>query len=83
MTSTIDDADVYKISSGLINAVNDFDTYYNENQEILEQYIEYKKIKEYRGSDAVCFRELFRKFGETSGYYDENLLVLWILERVI
>ncbi len=70
VTSTIDDADVYKLSSGWTNAVNDFDTYYNENQEILEQYIEYKKTKEYRESDAARLMELFRKFGETSGYYD-------------
>ena len=36
VTSTIDDVDVYKISSGWIDAVNDFDAYYNENQEMLE-----------------------------------------------
>ena len=70
VTSTIDDTDVYKLSSGWTNAVNDFDTYYKENQEILEQYIEYKKTKEYRESDAARLMELFRKFGETSGYYD-------------
>ena len=70
MTSTIDDADVYKISSEWTNAVNDFDTYYNENQEILEQYIEYKKTKEYGESDVARLMELFREFGETSGYYD-------------
>ena len=70
VTSTFDDASVYKISSGWTNAVSDFDTYYNENQEILEQYIEYKKTKEYIESDAARLMELFRKFGETSGYYD-------------
>ncbi len=70
VTLTIDDADVYKISSGWTDAVNNFDDYYNENQEILEQYIEYKKTKEYRESDVAHLMELFREFGETSGYYD-------------
>lgn len=70
ITLTTGDADVYKISSGWADAVNDFDAYYNEHQEILEQYIEYKKTKEYRESDAARLMELFREFGETSGYYD-------------
>lgn len=70
ITSTIGDEFAYKMSSEMTNAVNNFDDYYNDNKEMLEQYIEYKKTKEYRESHAARLMELFREFGKTSGYYD-------------
>lgn len=69
-TLTVNDLDLQNISDAMKDAVYDFETYYDENKEILEQYIEFKKTEEYKQSDAARLMDLFREFGETSGYYD-------------
>jgi len=69
-TLSFSDADLQNISDAMRDAVCDFEKYYDENKEILQQYIEYRKTEEYKKSDAARLMELFRKFCETSGYYD-------------
>lgn len=70
ITLSVNDADLQSVSDAMRDAVYDFETYYDENKEVLEQYIEYKKTEEYKKSDAARLMELFRRFCETSGYYD-------------
>lgn len=70
ITLSVNDLDLQNISDAMKDAVYDFEKYYEENKEVLEQYIEYKKTEEYKKSDAARLMELFRRFCETSGYYD-------------
>jgi len=70
ITLSVNDADLQSVSDAMRDAVYDFEKYYEENKEVLEQYIEYKKTEEYKKSDAARLMELFRRFCETSGYYD-------------
>jgi len=41
------------------------------NKEILNQYIEYKKTDEFKNSPANKLAELTKEFCKTSGYYDK------------
>lgn len=69
-TLSVNDLDLQNISDAMKDAVYDFEKYYDENKEVLEKYIEYKNTEEYKKSDAARLMELFRRFCETSGYYD-------------
>ncbi len=60
-----------KLHLNLTSAFNDFETYWKNNQDSLTQYAEFKKSVEYQNSVMAQFMDLFRRFGETSGYYDE------------
>lgn len=69
-TLSVNDSDLQNMSDAMKDAVYDFEKYYDENKEVLEKYIEYKNTEEYKKSDAARLMELFRRFCETSGYYD-------------
>lgn len=67
----MDDETIEKINANMQAAFNDFESYWENNKESLTQYAEYKKSEEYQNSVMAQLLDLFRKFGETSGYYDE------------
>lgn len=58
-----------KLNSNMQGAFNDFETYWENNKESITQYAEFKKSGEYQNSVMAQLMHLFRKFGETSGYY--------------
>ncbi len=77
LQALLDDADDYmddevieKLSSNMQDAFEDFESYWEKNKESITQYAEFKKSNEYQNSVMAQLLNLFRKFGETSGYYD-------------
>lgn len=46
------------------------DEFLNNNKEMLEQYLEFKKSDEYKNSPAFKLMELIKKFNSTNGYND-------------
>jgi len=49
---------------------NDFNTNWENNKDKINKYAEFKKTDEYKNSAMAQLMDLFRKFGETSGYYE-------------
>lgn len=77
LQSILDEVDKYmdnkkieEIGTHMKNAYEDFDTYWENNRDNIIQYAEYKKTDDYQNSVMEQLMNLFRKFGETSGYYD-------------
>jgi ribosomal protein S17E len=77
LQALLDDADGYmddevieKLNSNMLDAFEDFESYWEKNKESITQYAEFKKSDEYQNSVMAQLMNLFRKFGETSGYYD-------------
>ena len=66
----LDDEKIEEMSANIQSAYNDFDTYWENNRDDIVQYAEFKKTNEYQNSVMTQLTDLFRKFGETSGYYD-------------
>lgn len=64
------DGFVEKISSTMNAAVQNPDRFLEDNREIIENYISYKESDEYKASNTYQLQELFRQFGQTSGYND-------------
>lgn len=59
-----------KMASNMKSAYEDFETYWENNKDTILQYADYKKTDEYQNSVMAQLMDLFRKFGETSGYYE-------------
>lgn len=66
----MDNQKIEEMRTNLMSAYDDFDTYWEINKDNILQYAEYKKTDEYQNSVMEQLMTLFRKFGETSGYYD-------------
>ncbi len=66
----LDDEKFEQIRDHILSAYNDFDTYWENNKDDFIRYAEFKKTDEYRNSIMPQLMDLFREFGETSGYYD-------------
>ena len=58
------------ISTNIVNAVQDFDKFIEDNKEFLEQYVAYKNSNEYKNSIVYKLQVIFQDFNSTSGYYD-------------
>lgn len=68
--SYMDDEVFESMSLGMQTAVNDFEAYWEKYQEIITEYVEFRKSEEYKYSLGSQFKDWFKKFGEASGYYD-------------
>lgn len=66
----MEDEKIEEINVNMQSAFDDFDTYWENNKDNIIQYAEFKKTDEYQNSVVARLMDLFRKFGETSGYYD-------------
>lgn len=73
----IDGADKYlnyekaeELNINMQRAYEDFDGYWENNKDIIIEYTEFKKTDEYQNSVMPKLLNLFKKFGEASGYYD-------------
>lgn len=65
----MDNQKIKEMRTNLRSAYDDFDTYWEINKDTILHYAEYKKTDEYQNSVMEQLMNLFRKFGETSGYY--------------
>ena len=75
----LEEIDMEKINSSIIDAINNVDVYMEENKEAIEKYFEYINSDEYKNSPAYKMKQLLLKFQQESGYYDifiENLKIL-------
>jgi len=66
----MDDDKIEEMSADIQSVYEDFDTYWESNKDNIIQYAEFKKTDEYQNSVMAQLMDLFRKFGETSEYYD-------------
>ncbi len=69
-TKNMDEDFAANFSSHLAEAMQDMDAYLVHNQEILEQYMAFKRTVEYRNSPAYKLQALFEAFNQESGYND-------------
>jgi len=67
----MDEEIIEKMITNMKVAYDDFDMFWENNQNNIIAYAEYKKTDGYQNSLIAELMDLFRKFGETSGYYDE------------
>jgi len=68
--SGMDDERLEMMSMNMQDAFKDFESYWESNKESIIKYSEFKKSNEYPNSIMAKFMNLFRTFGETSGYYE-------------
>jgi len=62
-------ADMDKVNNHMIKAVEDIDSYLEENKKTLEEYIEIRTSVEFKESPAFKFQQLLLDFHKSSGYY--------------
>jgi len=62
--------EIEKMSSVISEAIEDFENYWEKNKDIIIQYIKYKQTNEYQSTAGAKIMDLYRRFSETSGYYD-------------
>jgi DNA-binding transcriptional MerR regulator len=75
----MEEADMQRINSSIIDSVNNMDMYLEENKEDIERYLEYRNSDEYKKSPACIIQQLLLKFQQESGYNEifiENLKIL-------
>lgn len=51
-------------------AIEDMETYYLENKELLKNYLDYRQSDEYKNSPTAELTQLMKDFNKTSGYDD-------------
>ncbi len=61
---------VLNLSDSMRKVTENPEKYIADNQEMLEQYMEFKQSDEYKKSPAYKLQELFATFNQESGYYD-------------
>ncbi len=66
----MDEEDIKEVSVNIQSAYADFDAFWENNKDSIAQYLDFKNTSEYQNSAMAQLMDLFRKFGETSGYYD-------------
>ncbi|MBH1939962.1 MerR family transcriptional regulator [Mobilitalea sibirica] len=72
----MNDENINQIINYMQNAYDDIETYMDKNNEQILKYEEFKKSNEYESSIMSRLLNLYRKFGETSGYYDEFIPIM-------
>lgn len=70
ITLNFDASFVVDISDNMNKAIQNPEQYIADNQEMLEQYMEFKQSDEYKKSSAYKLHELFATFHRESGYYE-------------
>jgi DNA-binding transcriptional MerR regulator len=71
--------DMEKMSSVMLEAVEDIETYIENNNEILEEYIKIRISDDYKSTDLYKMQQQLLDFQKSSGYYDifiPNLKIL-------
>ncbi len=51
-------------------AIENTDEFLNDNEKMINEYLEYKKSDEYKNSDAAKLEKLIKDFMATNGFYD-------------
>lgn len=69
--SYLSSKDITKIIKAKEENIINYEEFMENNKEILNQYIEYKKTDEFKNSPANKLAELTKEFCKTSGYYDK------------
>lgn len=70
VTKNFDTSMVANVSDTMDTALENPEKYIVDNQEMLEQYMEFKQSDEYKNSPAYKLQELFATFNQESGYND-------------
>ena len=70
-----------KVSSGINEAIQNYEKFLEDNRDIIEDYIAYKQSDEYKTSPAYRLEESFRQFGKMSGYNDIFIPAMCRLSR--
>lgn len=68
--------DLYEITNEKIKAVNDLDTWLEENQEIIAQYKAYKDSEEYQNSLVKRIQDKLQNYMLESQYYEKAIPLL-------
>jgi len=72
----LEEENMHRMHLSVIDSVNNIDMYLEENKEVIEKYLEFRKSDEYKNSPAYKMKQLLLKFQQENGYYDifiENL----------
>jgi DNA-binding transcriptional MerR regulator len=75
----LEQVDMQRINSSIIDAVNNIDIYLKENKEDIEKYLEYRNSDKFKKSPTYKMQQLLLRFQQESGYYEtfiENLKIL-------
>lgn len=68
--SKISNEQISSIVSEKEKNIENYESFVEENDEILKMYMEYKQSEEYKNSPAYELSELLKQFCNMSGYYD-------------
>ncbi|MDE6052423.1 MAG: MerR family transcriptional regulator [Lachnospiraceae bacterium] len=70
ITADFNDRILDNVSAGMRSAILDIEKYIDENREVIESSMVYKKTAEYKSSQAYRMEEVLKQFNSTSGYSD-------------
>ncbi|MDE5824543.1 MAG: MerR family transcriptional regulator [Lachnospiraceae bacterium] len=70
ITADFNDRILDNVSAGMRSAILDMEKYIDENREVIERCMAYKKTAEYKSSQAYRMEEMLKQFNSTSGYND-------------
>lgn len=70
-TSYLSSKDITKMIQAKEENIINYEEFMENNKDILNQYIEYKKTDEFKNSPVNKLAELTKEFCKTSGYYDK------------
>ncbi|MDE7415960.1 MAG: MerR family transcriptional regulator [Lachnospiraceae bacterium] len=81
ITADFNDRILDNVSAGMRSAVLDMEKYIDENREVIESCMAYKKTAEYKSSQAYRMEEMLKQFTSTSGYNDIFIPAMCRLSR--
>ena len=70
ITADFNDRILDNVSANMRSAILDIEKYIDENREVIESWMAYKKTAEYKSSQAYRMEEMLKQFNSTSGYND-------------
>lgn len=77
--SELGETDLDKMNSDMIKAVENYESFLEENEEFLGQYLEYKESSEYLNSPIYKSQQLLLSFQKKSGYAEKFISNLKLL----
>ncbi|WP_455542418.1 MerR family transcriptional regulator [Intestinibacter sp.] len=69
-TKNITTKHINKINEDTIKSIENPEKFFEDNKEILEEYLKYKQSEEYKLSPVYKIQEILKQFTNTSGYND-------------
>ncbi len=81
ITADFNDRILDNVSAGMRSAILDMEKYIDENREVIESCMAYKKTAEYKSSQAYRMEEMLKQFNSTSGYNDIFIPAMCRLSR--